>query len=122
ALPISSMPFISKGLGTQLQLPSLPAVKSRSIPGINIALPASSYGSWLSQLTAQPASLNLGNKVVPISPATIKSWLKITPNANKSIYSVHVSGKLIASSLSSLIGTYVKAPVNQVVATRDDGS
>ncbi len=103
--------------------PPLPNNNLKAFPaigGLNKTVSSANLTSFISSVTNQPASLNLGNKTVSISPDTIKSWLTITGSGTNSY--IHVDAGNVASSLNNLINQYVVAPVNQVTITRSDGS
>lgn len=95
---------------------------AKSIAGFNITVPAAQLQSKLQTVTGQPATLTVGTNAVPVGSDTIKSWLQITANKNKSEYYIHTNEAAMASSLAQLAGKYAKAPVNQVTATEDGTS
>jgi lipoprotein-anchoring transpeptidase ErfK/SrfK len=103
-----------------------PAVASKSVirptSGLNMAVASNQLQTELQRITAQPISVNLGTQTVSVSPATIKSWVSITPDNSTAMDYLHVNNSAIASSLSKQINQYVKAPVNQVTATHPDGT
>jgi lipoprotein-anchoring transpeptidase ErfK/SrfK len=109
--------------GIHLDNASTPAaVRNSGISGLNTSVQNSNLTSVLNSVSSQPATLNLGSQSVAISPSVIKSWLQVSPSANKSEDNIHVSPALVGSSLLSLAKQYEKAPVNQVTITRADGS
>lgn len=88
--------------------------------GLNMAVKASQLTATLQSITAQPATLSLGTKTVPISPGVIKSWLQITPSTATGQDNLHTSAGLIDNSLLNLANQYTAAPVNQVNVTHTD--
>lgn len=99
--------------------PNIAKPAPKAIAGLNSTVPTAELANRVQSITNQPASLDLGTKVLPISPATIKSWLQITPSKDGSQQYIHVKAAAISESLTKLANSQVKAPVNQVTVTRD---
>ena len=97
----------------------VPVPVAHSIAGLNMTVGDPELDAKLAAITNQPASLTLGTQQVAISPATIRSWLQVTPTSDKSQALIHVKADNIASSLTQLAGSYLKAPVNQVTVSHD---
>ena len=95
---------------------------AHTIAGLNLTVPSSQLGAKLQSITAQPASLTVGGQTVAISADTIRSWLQITANRNKSQDYISIKPDIMTSSLTNLADQFVKAPVNQVTVTHADGS
>ncbi len=93
------------------------AAKAPTISGLNLTVPAKDLQAKLQTITAQPATLTIGTQAVPVSADTIRSWLQITPSADKSQYYIRIKAGTIATSLNQLANQLVKAPVNQVTVT-----
>lgn len=96
-----------------VKIATLPA---KPITGFNTTVPADQLQSKLQSITGQPATLIVGTHVMPIGSDTIKSWLKISANKQKTEYYIHADEAAIAPSLVKLANKYVKSPVNQVTA------
>ncbi|MDB5170780.1 MAG: hypothetical protein JWO35_474 [Candidatus Saccharibacteria bacterium] len=96
--------------------------KAPAITGLNSTVPAADMAATLQRVTGQAATLTVGDQAEPISPDVIKSWLQITPSANKSENYIHVKADTIAQSLTELASKHAKTPVDQVTATHPDGS
>lgn len=90
-----------------------------TIAGLNLTVPAKDFQTRLQTITSQPATLTVGDQTVPIGADTIKSWLQITSNKNKSEYYIRIKAGSIAASLRQMSNMFVKAPINQVTATED---
>jgi hypothetical protein len=90
--------------------------------GINMSVPSGSLAATEQSITSQTATINLGSQTVPISPATIKSWLQVTPSLDGTQDSIHIDSTLISSSLMAQANSYTKAALNQVTITRSDGT
>lgn len=93
-----------------------------SIGGLNKTLSTSNLASFMSSLTAQPATLNLGSQSIAIPADTISKWLSITTNKKTNEDYIHIDAGNISSSLSALANQYVSSPVNQVTITQSDGT
>ena len=93
-----------------------------SIGGLNKTVSSANLASFMSGLTSQTATLNLGGKTISISPATIKSWLTITSNPKTNENYIHIDAANVTSSITALVNQYVVAPVNQITATYSDGT
>jgi hypothetical protein len=102
-----------------VKLPQLPA---ESIAGFNIAVPAAEFPAKLKSITSQPVILTVGGQSEHVSASTIKSWLQITSNKQKSQYYIHLNQATMANSLLKLAKGYAKAPVNQVTVNEDGRS
>jgi lipoprotein-anchoring transpeptidase ErfK/SrfK len=89
----------------------------RTIAGLNLTVPVNQLATELQTITGQPASITVGDQTKAISPDTIKSWLQITPSADKSQDYIRIKANAISSSLTTIADSYVKAPVNQVTST-----
>lgn len=99
-----------------------PADPSSHIAGLNTAVATKDLEVKLQSITAQPATLTVGDKTTAISPEEIRSWLVITQSRDKSQSFIRIKPALIAKTLNENASKYVKSPVNQVVVTRPDGS
>ncbi|HSW85114.1 MAG TPA: L,D-transpeptidase [Candidatus Saccharimonadales bacterium] len=93
--------------------------KVRTIAGLNLTVPAASLQSKLQTIDSQSASLTVGTHVVNVSPDTIRSWLQITSNKNRSLYYLSIRAGTISTSLNKLANQFVKSPVNQVTVTEN---
>lgn len=85
-----------------------------TIAGLNLTVPAKDLQSRLQTITNQPATLTVGDQTVPVGADTIRGWLQISANKNKSEYYVRIKAGTIAASLQQLAQQFVKSPVNQV--------
>ncbi len=94
-------------------------IKVPSITGLNLAVPSDQLEARLQTITGQTATLNVGDQVMTITPDTIKSWLQITPSADKSQDYIRIKSDAIAASLTDMANQVVKAPVDQVTITHD---
>jgi len=121
AIALVSRPIIDKYLYS-LPVQPIEHAKDLSKSGLNIAVTKPNLQTWLNSYESQPATINLGSQTIPISQSTLKSWLNIEAGINSDKYNVHFNTALMSSSLSSLANQYVSTPVNQVVATRSDGT
>ncbi len=124
AIGAVGLPILSRVLSPNLSIGTSRADLTGRTSGIglNKELTAAQFQSWQQTFDDQPATLNLGSQTVNISPQVINSWLKVTPNAAKTEYAVHVNSAFIGPSLINTVNKYVHSPVNQVTATRSDGS
>jgi lipoprotein-anchoring transpeptidase ErfK/SrfK len=93
------------------------STKVRTIAGLNLTIPASDLQAKLQTIENQPAALTVGTQTIPVGADTIRSWLQVTPNADKSQYYVRIKAGTMAASLNQLANQFVKAPVNQVTVT-----
>lgn len=102
-----------------------PAIAAKAaaptISGLNLTVPAKDLQSKLQTIANQPASLTVGSQSVPLGADTIRGWLQITPSKDKTQDYIRIKAGAMASSLTALANTYVKAPVNQVTVTHTDG-
>jgi lipoprotein-anchoring transpeptidase ErfK/SrfK len=96
-------------------------VKS-TIAGLNLTVPASDLQAKLQTITNQPAALTVGSTTVPVGAGTIRSWLQITPSADKSEDYIRIKAGAIAASLNQLANQFVEAPVNQVTVSASNVS
>lgn len=94
-------------------------VVAPTITGLNLTVPADELEARLQTITNQPATLTVGNQTVPLGADTIKGWLQITANKDKSEYYVRIKAGTIAASLQQQANKFVKAPVNQVTVIED---
>jgi lipoprotein-anchoring transpeptidase ErfK/SrfK len=90
-----------------------------TIAGLNLAVPAKDLQAKLQTITNQPATLTVGDQIIPVGADTIGGWLQITANKNKSEDYIRIKAGTIAASLDQLANQFVKAPVNQVVVNED---
>lgn len=90
--------------------------------GLNATISSRDLQSKVDAITNQPATMSLGEKVIPISPEIIKNWLNLTSNKSKSEYYIHLDANTISKSLTDNVNTYLVTPVDQVTATHEDGS
>ncbi|HEY5442409.1 MAG TPA: L,D-transpeptidase [Candidatus Saccharimonadales bacterium] len=88
-----------------------------TIAGLNLTVPASKLQTQLQTITNQPATITVGAQAVPVGADTIRSWLQITSNKDKSEYYIRLKAGTIDSSLTQIANTFVKAPVNQVTVS-----
>jgi hypothetical protein len=116
-------PVLQSYMSSNLNLDSFnQAQPSGSNMGLNTSINAGQLQSEVQTITSQNANLDLGSSTVPIGASTIKSWLEITPNTSNTEDDIHTDPTVIAASLTSIVNSYIKAPVNQVTVTRADGS
>jgi lipoprotein-anchoring transpeptidase ErfK/SrfK len=101
-----------------LPIAAATAAASRATTGLNITVPNYELQTKLQAIAGQPATLSVAGQNLSLSYDTIKNWLRITPSADRTIYSLHVDPAAIAASLKNVAGQYVTKPVDQVV----DGS
>jgi len=90
-----------------------------TIAGLNLTVPAKELQSRLQTITGQPATLTVGGQSVPVGADTIRSWLQISANADKSQYYIRIKAGTIAASLQQLASKFVVAPIDQVTVTED---
>lgn len=102
--------------------PSANAVSAPKIAGLSQTVPSSELEAKLHAITTQPATLTIGGETLQLSQERIRSWLVIKHDDQKSVDHIYVSSAAMTKSLNELANKYVKAPINQVVATRSDGS
>jgi lipoprotein-anchoring transpeptidase ErfK/SrfK len=111
---------------TAKHIPSTPvATKAAARPpisGFNLTVPQDQLQAKLQTITSQPVALTVGTQTIPVKSDTIKSWLQITANKDKTEYYIHVNQAAIAPSLAKLANRYVKSPINQITATEDGTS
>ncbi len=94
-------------------------VGEKPVSGLNLTVPAAEFQAKLESITHQPATLTVGDRTVPVSSDTIRDWLQVTTNKNKSEYYIHLNRAAIAPSVTEQANEYVKTPVNQVTVTED---
>ncbi len=99
-----------------------PTVPTHKIAGLSQTIPSAELEERLHAITTQPATFTIGGETMQLSQERIRSWLVVTHDDKKSVDYVYVSATAMTKSLNELANKYVKAPVNQVVATRGDGS
>jgi len=97
-------------------------VAQRPLSGFNLTVPQDQLQPTLQKIISQPVTLTVGIQTTQVSSDTIKSWLQITANKNKTEYYIHVKESAISPSLEKLASRYAKSPVNQVTATEDGSS
>jgi lipoprotein-anchoring transpeptidase ErfK/SrfK len=90
-----------------------------AIAGLNLTVPSDQLQAKLQTITSQPVTLTVGTQSMPISSDSIKSWLQITSNTNKSEYYIRIKAGTITASLNQLANQFVKAPSNQVTVNED---
>jgi lipoprotein-anchoring transpeptidase ErfK/SrfK len=90
--------------------------------GPNMIVASRQLTASLQKITSQPLSLDVAGTSVPLSPATIKSWIKVVTDQQKGVSYLHVNQSAIAASLKQATAPFVKAPTNQVTATYADGT
>jgi lipoprotein-anchoring transpeptidase ErfK/SrfK len=98
---------------------SLAKLPARSIAGFNTTVPASGLQAKLSALTHQRMVLTVGTLKTQVPSGTIKSWLQITANQQKTEYYIHVNQAAMSKSLTKLASQYVQAPVDRVTVSED---
>ncbi len=64
-------------------------------------------------------TLTVGTLPTQVDSGTIKSWLQITANKQKTEYYIHVNEAAMSNSLVKLAGQYAQDPVNQVTVDED---
>lgn len=92
---------------------------AKSIAGFNATVPADKLQSKLKALTHQPMTLKVGTLETQVSSPTIKSWMQITANKQKTEYYVHVNESAMAKSLVKLAKQYTQDPIDQVTVNED---
>lgn len=124
AIAVAAAPLVRNYLSSDIKLQPMPVANVQNGPpsGINMAVTAGQLQSSIQSIISQKATLNLGSQTVAIAPSTIKSWLEISANSGSTKYDIHLDAHNIATSLSALANSYTSAPVNEVTATRPDGS
>lgn len=109
-----------------IQLQSISSTPAKAgvkpVSGYNLTVPAADFQAKLQSIVGQPASLTVGSFSEPVKSDTIKSWLQITANKDKSEYYIHVKESAIGDSLIKEANTYAKTPVNQLTVTEDGNS
>ncbi|HET9098163.1 MAG TPA: L,D-transpeptidase [Candidatus Saccharimonadales bacterium] len=122
-LSVAAMPVAKSYLSANIKFDNVANIKSLTpSSGLNIRISAAELPSWLQKVIGQPAAINYGGSIEQISPAQIKSWLKITPSTDGAEEYVHVDAQAITKSIESLANSRVVTPLNQVTITRADGS
>ncbi len=127
ALSIATIKFVGYSRDSAIDRSANAAIASatartdKAIAGYNISVGAGQLQSRIQAIISQPVTLSVGSTTATVGPATIQSWLKITPNLTKTTYFVHVNTAAIVSSLTALAQEYVVAPRNQVSVTHTDG-
>ena len=101
---------------TTAAVAKLPA---RSIAGFNITVPAPELQTKIQALTHQPITLTVGSLQTLVDSDTIKSWLQITANRQKTEYYIHTNTAAMGSSLLKLAGQYAHDPVDKVTVKED---
>ena len=96
--------------------------KAPIIAGLNLTIPAAEFDTQLAAITNQTATLTVGDQAEQISPDTIKGWLQITQNADKTEDFIHIKADTINKSLLELANKHAATAVDQVTATHPDGS
>jgi hypothetical protein len=123
AICLAAQPLAFQFLTRNIKIsPSNSPKISQNMAGLNTSVNSVSLSATENGIASQTATLNLGSKIVPISPSLIKSWLEVSPSINGSQDDIHLNSALMTSSLASLVNSYINAPVNQVTVTRSDGS
>lgn len=97
-------------------------VPSQKIAGLSQTVPSDELEAKLQAITTQPATFTIGGESMQLKPERIRSWLVVKHDEKKSVDYVYVNSAAMTRSLNDLANEYVKSPVNQVVATRADGS
>lgn len=98
---------------------SITRLPAKPIAGFNTTVPAAELQNRIRAITHQPITLTVGSLDTLVDSDTIKSWLQITANKDKTEYYVHVNGSAIGASLTKQAGRYVQSPVDQVTVTED---
>ncbi|HYH36271.1 MAG TPA: hypothetical protein VD706_02110, partial [Candidatus Saccharimonadales bacterium] len=68
-------------------------IQRHAVPqrGPNMSVPAEQLPATLEKITAQPISLAVGTRTVPLDPATIKSWLHIATDKKTRTSYIHLN-------------------------------
>lgn len=111
----------------QIMEPSISLAKTASTYKVsaivlNESVPAADLNQTLNKITGQTATLNLGTATVSIPSSTIASWISVTPSSSKTTDNIHLNTGLIGPSLESLAKSYEVSPIDQITATRSDGT
>lgn len=91
----------------------------KPVSGFNVTVPAAEFKSKLQAITHQPVTLTVGSYTEQVGSDSIKSWLQITANKQKTEYYIHLNEAAMDKSLLDLAGQYAKDPVNQVTVDED---
>ena len=92
---------------------------TKPVSGFNTTVSASDFQAKLQQITAQPVTLTVGTFSDHIAGSSVKNWLEITTNKQKTEYYIHVNEAAMSNSLLKEAKDYARAPVNQVTVNED---
>ncbi len=101
-------------LASQIKPVSSLSLKKHSIIGLNLAVPTSQLQQTIQKITDQTANLSIGSQAAPISPDTIKNWLRVTSDSTKTEQYISVKTDAISQSLTELANKFTVTPINQV--------
>ena len=87
--------------------------------GFNMTIPAADFRSKLKSITHQPITLAVGQYSEKLDSKSVKSWLQISADQNRSEYYIHVNEPAMANSLVKEAESYARAPVNQLTVNED---
>jgi hypothetical protein len=100
----------------RVHIPAQPA------QGPNLVVASSHLASTIAKIIQQPVNLTIGEKSVPVTAETVKSWLQIVSDKQTGVSYIHVDSQAAGKSLSEQAAPLVKTPLNQVSITNSDGS
>ncbi len=118
AIKVGGVYWSSKTVAT-IKVTPVTNLPARSIAGFNVTVPADKLQDKLQAVTHQPVTLMVGTNKTLVDGDTIKGWLQITANKQKTEYYIHVDESKVGSSLIKYAGQYAKAPVDQLTVTED---
>lgn len=92
---------------------------TKPVSGFNMTVPAADFQAKMQQISGQPVTLTVGPYSQQVSGDTIKGWLQISTNRQKTEYYIHVNEAAIGNSLAKEASDYARTPVNQLTVTED---
>lgn len=95
---------------------------AKPVSGFNMTVSAADFQTKMQQITGQPVTLTVGPYSEKVSGDTIRGWLQISANQQKTEYYIHVNEAAIGNSLVKKASEYARAPVNQLTVTEDGTS
>lgn len=108
----------------QLTVPGQTATQAITQPaqGPNLVVRSTALAETMQRITAQPISFIAASQSLTIDAPTIQSWIKTVADQKAGVTYLHADRAAITKTLTELTAPYTKAPVNQVTATRADGT
>lgn len=126
----SGIQVASAYLSAQITLPAFNKSSSAILPaqpirGPNMMVSAAQQEASVHHIAAQQLTLTFGDKsdqAVTVKPEMIQSWLQIVTDKRQQASYLHVKDSAINTSLTELAKPFVKAPVDQISVTHEDGA